>query len=158
MQKEKKSSSSRGFLFIAHLFGVMLEIFISGMIIVFYVKFNGPISANIFVVVLGLTWCLETLINWCEGCINEKSTVYWTWMPLALILHIIGRILLFSYAYSYGDTVPTYMVLTLFTFFIFRILSLIAILSHARKHLKMKEGYESLQYWYTKKKIMFFVL
>ena len=130
----------------AHLFGVMLEIFISGMIIVFYVKFNGPISANIFLVILGLTWCLETLINWFEGCINEKSTVYWTWMPLTLILHIIGKIMLFSYAYSYGDNVPTYMVFTAFTFFMLRILSLIAILSRARRQMKMQEGYESLQF------------
>ena len=157
MQNEKKSFF-KGFLSFFHLIGVMVELFLGGMFffntIHYNVYHNGKWGGggDLFYICFFAYWLpdllLETFINWSEG-INSKGKgdiVFCTWMTL--FLHIFGRAFLIfgshvtDRLWKIVGTWPA--IILLFTFFLIRFLSLIAILSRMRRQMKMKQGYESL--------------
>ena len=89
-----------------------------------------------------LTWLIEIDVNRGKVILNYKGTDFWIWT--ALIFHIIARaMVLFPYFFGIHMDVLT---ISVFTFVVVRLLSLMSMIFYVRKQLKMTEGYESLEY------------
>ena len=91
-----------------------------------------------------LTWLIEIDVNRGKVILNYKGkgTDFWIWT--ALIFHIIARaMVLFPYFFGIHMDVLT---ISVFTFVVVRLQSLISMIFCVRKQLKMTEGYESLEY------------
>ena len=160
MQIKKRSIFNKEIVRFFHLFGILVEVFIFGVVFLIFgePKFiyeyykelsllvESPLCMAISIYVCHfLTWLIEIDVNRGKVILNYKGkgTDFWIWT--ALIFHIIARaMVLFPYFFGIHMDVLT---ISVFTFVLVRLLLLISMIFCVRKQLKMTEGYESLEFW-----------